>query len=154
MNTPALLDPLPSRALTHGIPPSRSLKRPKLALLKSRAVNPTYCPASSTRDPELHHLIVTAAKAALSLHISNQSFFVCKHKVHKHTLPRWLLHHLHQKVIISALKEPPGLCVPSCLVFPAGIRVAEVPRENQGLGSRGCFQLSVEGLISFLFLIR
>uniref|UniRef100_A0A8B9QIY0 dUTP diphosphatase n=1 Tax=Apteryx owenii TaxID=8824 RepID=A0A8B9QIY0_APTOW len=27
---------LPSRALTHGIPPSRSLKRPKLALLKSR----------------------------------------------------------------------------------------------------------------------
>lgn len=30
--------PLPSRAWTHGIPPCRSLKRPNLALLKSRIV--------------------------------------------------------------------------------------------------------------------
>jgi len=33
---PALLDPPPSRALAHGIPPSSCLKRPKLALLRSK----------------------------------------------------------------------------------------------------------------------
>ena len=66
--------------------------------------------------------MVTAATAALSW-----SFFVCEYKVQQHTLPCWLLHYLCQKVIINALQEPPGLCVSSCVIFPAGIRVVEVP---------------------------
>ena len=70
-------------------------------------------------DPELHHLIVTAAKAAPSLHILNQSFFVCQYRVQQHTSPCWLLQHLCQEVIINSLQEPPGLCVPGCVVFPA-----------------------------------
>jgi len=46
------------------------------------------------------------------------------------------------------------LCVPGCVVFPADIRVVEAPHENEGLQSLGYFQMSVGGLINFLFLIR
>lgn len=38
--------------------------------------NSTFCPASSTQDSELYHLMITAAKVISSLHISNQTFFV------------------------------------------------------------------------------
>ena len=98
---------LPSRVLNHGIPPSRSLKSSP----EVQDCDSTYCPASSTQAPELHHLLVTEAKAAPSLHILNWSFFVCQYKIQQHISPHWLLHHLYQKVFVNALQEPPRLCV-------------------------------------------
>lgn len=60
-----------------------------------------FCPASCSQDPEFHCLMVTAAKAASSLHISKQPLFV--HQGQQHTSLHWLLDHLCQKDIISGL---------------------------------------------------
>ena len=106
------------------------------------------------QDREVHHCMVAAAEAALNLHILNQSLFVCQYKVQQHASPCWLPHYLHQKVIIDAVQQPPGLYVLGCVVFPADVRVVEVPHENQGLWLWGCLQLPVEGLINFLLLVR
>lgn len=35
-----------------------------------------YCPASSTQDPELYHLMVATTKAIPSSQTPNQSFFL------------------------------------------------------------------------------
>ena len=77
--------------------------------------------------------MITVAEATPNLHILNQSLFVRQCEIQKHTSPHWLLHNLHQNVITDALQEPPGLRVPGCVVFPADVRVFEVPHENQGL---------------------
>lgn len=66
--------------------------------------------------------MVTVAKTAPNLHISNQTFLVSQYKVQQHTIPHWLLHHLYQKVIVNAFQEPPGLFVPCCVVPPADVR--------------------------------
>lgn len=42
-------------------------------------------------------------------HIPNQPLLVSKSKVHQHNSPHWLLHHLHQKVILDTLQVPVGL---------------------------------------------
>lgn len=47
---------------------------------------------------------------------------LCKNKVQQHIFHYWLLHHLHQKVIFSALQELPGLCVTGHVVFLAHIQ--------------------------------
>jgi len=46
------------------------------------------------------------------------------------TSPCGLLYHLEKEVIINTFQEPPGLIMPSCVVPPTDIRVAEVPHEG------------------------
>ena len=72
---PALLDPssLP-QTIPHRILPSRSNWAP----LKSRVVMLLFALFPSSQDPELHHLMVTAAKAAPDLHSHKQIFTVPK----------------------------------------------------------------------------
>jgi len=53
-----------------------NLEEVKVSSPEVQSCDPTYCPASSTQDPELHCLMVKAAKAAPNLHIRNQSLFV------------------------------------------------------------------------------
>lgn len=71
-----LWTPLPSRALSHGIPPNRSLKRTKLPLLKSRVavlLIALLLPCrilNSTISWSLQPRLVS------NLHIPKQSFFV------------------------------------------------------------------------------
>lgn len=59
-----------SRALSHGIISNSSLKRPKSALLKG--VELAVCPPCSHKDLEPHCFMVTAAQAALELHMPHQ----------------------------------------------------------------------------------
>lgn len=106
-----------------------------------------YCPTSSIHDPELHQIMVPAGKAAPSPHIPNQSFFVRAHLSSLASLPAL------SKVMISALEEPPGLCVLGCAVFPA-VRKVKFCKRSRSLGAWGCFQKSLGSLIDFLFLIR
>ncbi|KAK4807192.1 hypothetical protein QYF61_024312 [Mycteria americana] len=112
---------LKSRAFSHGTLPSRSLKRPMSALLKSRV------------DPELHHLMVTAAKAAFDLHIPDEPLLVGEYEVQQTPSPRQLLYHLGQEVVVDAVQEPPGLLMPFCVDPPADVRVVEGPHEDKGL---------------------
>ncbi|GAB0180340.1 hypothetical protein GRJ2_000499300 [Grus japonensis] len=92
------------------------------------------CPSRCPEDLELHHFMVTAAKAALELHIPHQPPpSPDENKVQHGTSPRWPLYHLEKEVIINAFQELPGLLMPCCVVPPADIRVVEVPHENQGL---------------------
>ena len=76
--------------------------------------------------------MATAAKAALELYIPYQPHFVGKNKVQHGTYICWLLYHLEKEIIINGL-EPPGLCLSSCLVFPADIGVVDIPHEDQCL---------------------
>ncbi|KAK4832092.1 hypothetical protein QYF61_020707 [Mycteria americana] len=93
------------------------------------ALHPPQCP----KDLELHHFMVTAAKAALELHIAHQPLLVGENKVQHSTSPHWLLYHLEKEVIINTFQAPPGLLMPCCVVPPTDIRVVEVPHEDQGL---------------------
>ncbi|KAK4827704.1 hypothetical protein QYF61_020982 [Mycteria americana] len=58
-------------------------------------------------NPELCHLMVTAAKAAFNLRISNEPFLVCESEIQQSTSPHWLLYHLGQEVVIDSLQELP-----------------------------------------------
>ncbi|KAK4822002.1 hypothetical protein QYF61_006616 [Mycteria americana] len=82
------------------------------------AVRPPQCP----KDLELNHFTVTAAKAALELHIPHQPLLVGENKVQHSTSPRWLLCHLEKEVIINTFQEPPRLLMPCCVVPPRDIR--------------------------------
>ena len=124
--------PLPSRALSHGTLPSRSLKRPKSALLKSRVVSLLCALLAALRILELYHFWVTAAKAALELHIPHQPLLVGENKVQHRTSRRGLLYHLEEEVVLNAFQEPPGLPVCYCVVPSTGVGVVEVPHEDQG----------------------
>lgn len=101
----------PSRALSQGTAPSRSW-RSQSALLKSRVVS-LLCTLLATL--ELHHSMVTAAKAALKLRIPHQPLPVDEDMVQHSTSPCWFLYVLEKEVISSAFWEPPGLPVPSVL---------------------------------------
>lgn len=46
-----------------------------------------YCPASSTQETELHHVMITTTKAIPSSHTLNQSFFLRKFEVQQHRSP-------------------------------------------------------------------
>jgi len=113
--------PLRSRALIHGMLPSRSLKRPKSALLKSRVQSFCFYAPLSSQDPELHHLMVTAGQAAFGVHSPSED------KVQQRTSPHWLLYYLGQEVLTDALQDSPGLIMSCCVVLPADIRVVEIP---------------------------
>ncbi|KAK4821803.1 hypothetical protein QYF61_003832 [Mycteria americana] len=93
------------------------------------AVRPPRCP----KDLVLHHFMVTAAKAALELHIPHRRLLVGENKVQHSTSPCWLLSPWEKEVIISAFEEPPGLLMPCCVVPPRDIGVVEVPHEEEGL---------------------
>jgi len=90
-------------------------------------------PPRYPKDLELHHFMVTAAKAALKLHISHQPLLVSENKVQSSTSPCGPLYHLEKEVIINAFQQPPGLLMPSCIVPSTDTMVAEVPHEDQGL---------------------
>ena len=94
----------------------------------------------------------SATKSALAFHIPHQPFG--ENEVHHSISHHWFLYHLEKKVIISAFQEPLGLPMSCCAVPPTDIRVIEVPHEDQGLRTRGCLYLSIEGLICLVFLIR
>ena len=64
------------------------------------AVHPPHC----SEDLKLHHLVITAAKAALELHISHQPLPVGESKVQRNTSPHGLLYRLEQEVIINAFQ--------------------------------------------------
>ncbi|KAF1477619.1 FERM domain-containing protein 3, partial [Megadyptes antipodes antipodes] len=70
------------------------------------------CSPRCPKDLELHHFMVTAAQAALELHIPHQPLLVGENKVQHSTSPCWLLYHLEKEVTISAFQEPPGLLMP------------------------------------------
>ena len=91
-------------------------------------MHPPCCP----KDLELYHFMVTAAKAALGLHIPHQPLLAGENKVQHSTSPHWLLYHLEKEVIINALQELPGLLMPCCAVPPTDVGVVEVPHEDQG----------------------
>ncbi|KAK4821804.1 hypothetical protein QYF61_003833 [Mycteria americana] len=93
------------------------------------AVRPPRCP----KDLVLHHFMVTAAKAALELHIPHRRLLVGENKVQHSTSPCWLLSPWEKEVIISAFEEPPGLLMACCVVPPRDIGVVEVPHEEEGL---------------------
>jgi len=52
--------------------------------------------------------MVTAAKAALELHIPHQPLLFGANKVQHSTSPRGLLYHLEDEVITTTLQEPPA----------------------------------------------
>lgn len=79
------------------------------------AFHPPLCP----QDPELHCLMVPAAKAAFDLHILSKPLLGDEYQVQQNTSPHQFLYHLEEEVIINALQEPPGLILPCCVVPPA-----------------------------------
>ncbi|KAK4824031.1 hypothetical protein QYF61_009622 [Mycteria americana] len=93
------------------------------------AVRPPWCP----KDIELHHFMVTTAKAALEIHFPHQPLFVGENTLQNSMSPRWLLYHLEKEVIINTFQEPHGLLMPCCVVPPTDIGVVEVPHEDHGL---------------------
>lgn len=66
-NQLALLNPLLSRTVSHGILPSRYLNMKKSALLSTRVVVLSFGFVPSLQDPELHNLVVIATKTALNV---------------------------------------------------------------------------------------
>ena len=133
--------PQPSRALTHGIPPSRSLKRPKLALPKSKvlilviALLPPHrilnCTISWSLQPKLPPTFTSSTSPSLS--VQGPAAQLHNYPPPHHSTPGWLLYHLCQNFITNALQEPLALCAPRCVLFPADVGKDEVPHENSGL---------------------
>ena len=98
MNTDQLSwAPIPSRALSHGILPSRSLRRPKSALLKARVASLLHTLLAALRilNSTFHG---TAARAVLDFHIPHQPLLVGENKVHYRTSPCGLLYHLEEDI--------------------------------------------------------
>ena len=73
-------------------------------------MHPPHCP----EDLEIHHFMVTAAKAAPEPHILEQPLLVGENKIQLNTSPRGLLCHL-EKAAINAFQEPPGLLMSCCI---------------------------------------
>lgn len=68
------------------------------------------CPAVSSQDTELDHLLVTTVKATFDSHILRGPSLLYKREVQQSTSPYWLLYHLGLDGLINDLQEPPGLC--------------------------------------------
>ena len=142
--------PLPSRALSHGTLPSRSLKRPKSALPNSRVVS-LLC----TLLPALRILNSTVSRSlqSLELHVPHQPLLAGENKLQHSTSPHGLVYHLEKEVITKAFQEPPGLLMPCYAVLATDIGGVEVPHEDQGFWMGGCFHLPIEGLVRSVFLV-
>ena len=143
--------PLSSRALAHGIPPSSSLKRPELALLRSKdlILLMVLIPPPKILNSIISWSLQPSLPPTFTFSTSSSLFFSTRSS-------RAPLLARSSTTCISKLSLT--LCRNlqdcMCLVFPADVRVIEVPHENQGLWLWGWFQLLVEGLIYFLFLVR
>ncbi|KAK4817448.1 hypothetical protein QYF61_015603 [Mycteria americana] len=85
------------------------------------AMHPPRCP----KDLELHHFMVTAAKATLELHIPHQLLLVGEKKVQHSTSSCWLLYHLKKEIIINTFQEPPRLLMSCCVVPPTDIGLTQ-----------------------------
>jgi len=123
---------LTSRALFHRTLPRRSLKRLKSALLKSKLVTLFFCPAPSSQD-QLHHLMVTVATDALSLHIPNETFLFCKCEGQQSTSPHRLLYHLVRELSLMLFGNLLDWLMSHCAVPSADTKQVEVPCEDQGV---------------------
>ena len=123
--------PLPSRALSHGILPSRSLRSPKSALLKTRVASllRTLLAALGILNSILWSL---QPRMPLTFTFSTIRFLVGENKVQHRTSPCGLLCHLEGEVVIKAFQEPTGLLVPCRVVPPTDVGVVQVPHEDQG----------------------
>lgn len=53
--------------------------------------------------------MVAATMVAINTDRFNQTFLVSENKTKRCSSPSWLIHHLHEKGIISAQEEHPGL---------------------------------------------
>lgn len=89
-------------------------------------------PPPFPQNPELHHFMVIAAKAAFELHVPTSPSLLKRAKLRRAPLVHWLLYHLEKEFIVNALQESPGLIMPYC-VPPTDSRVIGVPQKNQGL---------------------
>lgn len=61
-------------------------------------------PPPFPQNPELHHFMVIAAKAAFELHILHQPLFISGNEVQYNSFLRWLLYLLEKEVIINVLQ--------------------------------------------------
>ena len=109
--------PFSSRALSHGTLPSRFLKRPKSALLKSRAVSLLVILLPAPRI--LNSTISWSLKPRLPLtftSLMSPSFLVSK-RSSRPTLLFGSSNHMEKEVIISAIQDPPRLLTSYCCPF-------------------------------------
>ena len=136
------LFPLLCRTLNHGILPSRFLSTPKLSLLKSCSLPCSLLSGTST--------LLSRARYS----IPDQLFLVLTYDVLKDRPPHWLLSHRSQEGVVSELQKPPGWLSPCCVAPSVNTGIVQVCHEDQGLQTWGFFQVSEEGLIYFLCLIR
>ncbi|PKU43982.1 hypothetical protein llap_5701 [Limosa lapponica baueri] len=65
-------------------------------------------PSPRPQNSELHHLMVTAAKAAFDLHIPSEPLLFGEYEIQQSTSPHWFLYHLEEEAIINALQELPA----------------------------------------------
>lgn len=105
--------PLASRAISHRTLPGRSLKTPKFTL---QSDEPAFYSSPSPQDPELHHLMLTVAKVALSFTFPTVPSWV---QVQQSIAHSWSL--LTPLLLERSYQKPPGLLMSCCIVPPANI---------------------------------
>lgn len=104
----------PSRALSHGTRASSlSLKRPRSALLKFRAVS-LQCALLTALDLGFQHVMVVVLKP----HICHQPVLVSKNKGQHSTSPHWLLYHLEKKLSSAYSRDLVDFLCLHLLCFP------------------------------------
>lgn len=119
---------LPSRALSYSTQPSRILKSPKAALLKTEVLSLLR---SSLLTLVLHHFMVTAAKTDVDLQIHNEHL-LGENKIQHGTSPHWLLYSLSTEFNINTYEESLGLLILCCAVFPNDMEMVKISRDDQG----------------------
>lgn len=66
--------------VSHGILPSKPLKKVKPALLKIRTCSPGFSSAPSSHDPAFHSFAVNADKTTSNFQIHSQFFLLSKYQ--------------------------------------------------------------------------
>lgn len=121
--SPLFFSPAPYPTLSFQAHPEQA----QVCSPEGQGCDPAFCLVPSFEDPDLHHLIFTAAKAAAPNHHTPRKFFlVCKNQDQQSTSPSltsWspLLGSCHLWT-----QKPPGLLLPSYIVPPADKQVVEV----------------------------
>lgn len=128
---------------------SRSLNRPAVALLMSRAVN-LLC--AFPQHPELHQSQWPGLP--LTFTSSESSYLFVEIWSCTVSTLHLLINHSCQETVIIALQKP-ALLFPAVLPPPGDISIAKGSQEDQGQWRRDFFGLSGKGLtICCFFLIR
>jgi len=109
-----------SRALSHGTPLSRCLKRQKSALLKSSIVILLFALLRPLRN--LSSTVLWSLLPRLPLTFTSLTVPSLLVSMRPSRSPPSLLYHLFQEVVIDALQGPPGFLMPFSVAPPAGIR--------------------------------